>query len=150
MYSSCLELASAALLCLFLLAFPLQYYITSDITLIHSIRTHKKWRLTFEFLPPSTAFFCTVIVIHLTPITMKDSQEKRLLVLLYPHFCTEPHESRTGLLCPTGRGYSITFRMFQTISTDPELNISSLRNPDPPVFRTAQNWRYFSERVLDW
>lgn len=34
----------------FLLAFPLQCYITSDITLIHSTVPTKKWRPTFEFL----------------------------------------------------------------------------------------------------
>lgn len=139
MYSSCLELASAALLCLFLLAFPLQYYITSDITPIHSIEPIKNEDLLLNFFPQVQLFSCRVIVIHLTPITTKDSQEKRLFVLLYPHFCTEPHDSRISLLSPTGRGFSTTLWMFQTVRVDPELNISTVHNPDRPVFRPAQN-----------
>lgn len=99
----------------------------------------------------SEAFFPgQVIVIHLTSITGEASQEKRLFALLCPYIqwwiylgwtnqgCTKPHDSRIGLLSPKRRAQS-TFWVLQTIRVDPELNIFSVYNPNPPVLRTTQN-----------
>ena len=63
--------------------------------------------------------------------------------------CAKPHDSRTSLLSPKRRAQS-TFLVLQTIRVDPELNISSVHDPDPPVLRTTQNCWCSSAKVLDF